>query len=83
MNTLRDSSSEIVINHSLGECTWYDGCGIERNMRLDTLDLHCRRHTQVECLMTRFDVQQSTPPAFLLPPVVCKGRSGDDKLEGD
>ena len=40
-------------NH-LGECTWYDGCGIERNAELGTINLSQEAH--IERFMTHFDV---------------------------
>ena len=39
--------------NDLGECTWYDGCGIERNTELGTIKLS--QEAYAESLMTRFD----------------------------
>ena len=41
--------------NDLGEYTWYDGCGIERDVELGTIKLS--REAYVEHLMKRFDVQ--------------------------
>ena len=48
--------------NDLGECTWYDGCGIERDVELDTIKWS--QETYVESLMKLFDVQSiSDTPA--------------------
>ena len=44
--------------NNLGECTWYDGCGIERNVELCTIKLS--QEAYVESLMRRFDVHSTT-----------------------
>ena len=44
--------------NSLGECTWYDGCGSERNSQLGTIQLS--QEVYVESLMTRFDVHTTS-----------------------
>ena len=41
--------------NKLGECTWYDGCGIERDVELGTIKLLQKAY--VVSLMKRFDVQ--------------------------
>ena len=41
--------------NNLGECTWYDGCGIERDVELGTIKVS--QEAYVESLMTRFDVK--------------------------
>ena len=41
--------------NDLGECTWYDGCGIERDVDLGTIKFS--QEAYVESLMKRFDVQ--------------------------
>ena len=41
--------------NDLGECTWYDGCGIERDVELGTIKLS--QEAYVESLMKRFDIQ--------------------------
>ena len=51
-------------SNDLGECTWYDGCGIERDVELGTTKLSQEAH--IESLMKRFDVQSiSDIPASL------------------
>ena len=47
--------------NDLGECTWYDGCDIERNAELGTIKLS--PEANVESLMTRFDahITSNTP----------------------
>ena len=50
--------------NNLGECTWYDGCGIERYVELGTINLSQKAY--VESFMKRFNVQFiSDIPAFL------------------
>ena len=44
--------------NDLGECTWYDGCGIERNAGLGTIKLSLGAN--VESLMTRFDAHTTS-----------------------
>ena len=41
--------------NDLGECTWYDGSSIERDVELGTIKLS--QEAYVESLMKRFDVQ--------------------------
>ena len=38
------SLNKKFLTNNLGECTWYDGCGIIRNVELGTSSCH-RRHT--------------------------------------
>ena len=47
--------------NDLGDCTWYDRCGIERNAELGTIKLSLEAN--VESLMTRFDahITSNTP----------------------
>ena len=47
-----------VPTNDLGECTWYDGCGIERNVKLGTIKLS--QEAYVESLMRRFDVHSTS-----------------------
>ena len=49
------SLNRIFPTNGLGECTWYDGCGIERNADSDTTKLS--QEACVESLMTRFDIR--------------------------
>ena len=65
--------------NNLGECTWYDGCGIERDVELGTIKLS--QEVYVESLMKRFDVQSiadipASPGADL-------GPKRDDEPGGD
>ena len=65
--------------NNLGECTWYDGCGIERDVELGTIKLSQKAH--VESLMKRFDVQSiSNIPAS---PGADLGPKQDDGPGGD
>ena len=65
--------------NDLGECTWYDGCGIERDVELGIIKLS--QEAYVESLMKRFDVQSiSNIPAS---PGADLGPKQDDKLGGD
>ena len=61
------------------ECTWYDGCGIERDVELGTIKFS--QEAYVESLMKRFDVQSisdihASPGADL-------GPRQDDEPGGD
>ena len=50
--------------NKLGECTWYDGCGNERNAELGTIKLS--QEACVEILIARFDIHTtSDTPASL------------------
>ena len=65
--------------NDLGWCTWYDGCGIERDVELGTIKLS--QEAYVESLMKRFDVQSiSVIPAS---PVADLGPKQDDEPGGD
>ena len=65
--------------NDLGECTWYDGCGIERDVELGTIKLS--QETYVESLMKRFDVQSiSDIPAS---PGADQGPKQDNEPGGD
>ena len=65
--------------NDLGECTWYDGCGTERNKELGTTKLS--QEAYMENLMTRFDVHTtSDTPAS---PGADLGSNRDDELGGD
>ena len=65
--------------NDLGECTWYDECGIERNTELATIKLS--QEAYVESLMTRCDVQTtSDTPDF---PRADLGPKRDDESGGD
>ena len=44
--------------NDLGECTWFDGCGTERNVELGTIELS--QEAYVERLMRRFDVHSTS-----------------------
>ena len=61
------------------ECSWYDGCGIERNAELGTIKLS--QEAYVESLMTRFNVH--TPPDTLSSPGADLGPKQDDESGGD
>ena len=65
--------------NNLGECTWYDGCGIERDVELGTIKLS--QEACIESLMKRFDVQSiSDTPAS---PGADLGPNHDDEPGGD
>ena len=49
------SLNKKIPTNDLGECTWYDGCGIERDVELGTIKLS--QEAYVESLMKRFDEQ--------------------------
>ena len=44
--------------NDLRECTWYDGCGIQRNADLGAIKLS--REAYVESLMARFDLHTTS-----------------------
>ena len=65
--------------NNLGECTWYDGCGIERDEELGTIKLS--QEAYVDSLITRFNVQTtSLTPAS---PGDDLGPKRDDEPGGD
>ena len=65
--------------NDLGECTWYDGCGIERDVELGTITSSLEIY--VESLMKRFDVQSIVDiPAF---PGADLGPKQDNEPGGD
>ena len=65
--------------NDLGECTWYDGCGIERNAELGTIKLSLEAN--VESLMTRFNAHTtSNTPAS---PGTDLGSRQNDESGGD
>ena len=64
--------------NDLGECTWYDGCGIERNAELGTIKL--LQEEYVESLMT--SLTYTLLPTPLLPAVPIYGQSGMTTREG-
>ena len=63
----------------LGECTWYDGCGIERDVQLGTIKLS--QEAYVESLIKRFDVQSISN--ILVSPGADLGPKQDDEPGGD
>ncbi|CAN0299130.1 unnamed protein product [Ectocarpus fasciculatus] len=65
--------------NDLGECTWYDGCGIERDLDSGTLTIS--QSAYVESMMKRFDVMTTSPiPAS---PGVDLGPKRDDEPGGN
>ncbi|CAM9560755.1 unnamed protein product [Ascophyllum nodosum] len=65
--------------NDLEQCTWYDGCGIERNAELGMIKLS--QEANVESLMTRFDVHPTSDiPAS---PGADLGPKRDDESGGD
>ena len=65
--------------NDLGECTWHDGCGIERNAELGTIKMS--QEAYVKSLMTRFDVHATSD--IPLSPGADLGPKGDDESRGD
>ena len=53
--SLLASLNKMFPTNNLGGCTWYDGCGIERDVELGTINVSQKAY--VESLMTRFDVK--------------------------
>ena len=53
--SLLASLNKMFSTNNLGECTWYDECGIERDVELGTIKVSQKAY--VESLTTRFDVQ--------------------------
>ena len=73
------SLSKKFPTNDLGECTWYDGCGIERDVELGTKKLS--QEAYAESLMKRFDVQSiSDVPAS---PGAHLGSKQDNEPRGD
>ena len=50
--------NKTFLTNDLGECTWYDGCGIERDAELGTIKLS--QEAYVESLMARFDTHTTS-----------------------
>ena len=73
------SLTKKVPTNDLGECTWYDGSGIERNAELGTIKLS--QEAYVESLMTRLDV--STTSDTSASPGADLGTKRDDESGGD
>ena len=77
--SLLASLNETFPTNNLGECTWYDGCGIERYVELGTMKLS--QEAYVASLIKRFDVQSiSDIPAS---PGADLGPKQDDEPGGD
>ena len=77
--SLLASLNKKLPTNDLGECTWYDTCGIERDVELGTIKLS--QEAYVESLMKRFDVQLiSDIPAS---PGADLGPKQDDESGGD
>ena len=77
--SLLASLNKTFPTNDLGECTWYDGCGIERDVELGTIKLS--QEAYVESLMKWFDVQSiSDIPAS---PGADLGPKQDDEPGGD
>ena len=77
--SLLASLNEKYPTNNLGECTWYDGCGIERYVELGTMKLS--QEAYVESLMKRFDVQSISD--IFAPPGADLGPKQDDEPGGD
>ena len=77
--SLQLSLNKKFLTNDLGEGTWYDGCGIERNAELGTIEMS--QEAYIESLMTRCYVHTSfrhpvSPGADLGPKL--DGASGGD-----
>ena len=77
--SLLASLNKMFPMNNLGECTWYDGCSIERDVALGTMKLS--QEAYFESWMRRFDVQsisdiRASPGADLEP-------KQDDEPGGD
>ena len=77
--SLLTSLNKTFPTNNLGECTWYDGYGIERDVELGTIKLS--QEAYVESLTKQFDVQS----IFDIPasPGADLGPKQDDKPGGD
>ena len=62
-------------SNTLGDCTWYDGCGLERDVKLGTIKLS--QDAYVESLIKRFDVQSIS--GILASPGADLGPKQDDE----
>ena len=77
--SLLASLNKIFPTNNLEECTWYDGCGTQRDVELGTIKLS--QEAYVESLMKQFGVQSiSDIPAS---PGADLGPKQDDELGGD
>ena len=77
--SLLASLNKTFPTNNLGECTWYDGRGIERDVELGTMKLSQEAH--VESLMKPFDVQSISDS--LASSGADLGPKQDDEPEGD
>ena len=65
--------------NNLGECTWYNGCGIKRDVELGTIKWS--QEAYVESLMKRLDVQSISD--ISVSPGADLGPKQDDEPGGD
>ena len=77
--SLLASLNKKFTTNDLGECTWYDGCDIERDVELGTIKLS--QEAYVESLMKRFDVQSISD--ILASPGADLGPKQDNEPGGD
>ena len=73
------SLNKMFPTNDVEECTWYGGCGIERNAESGTIKLS--KEAYVESLMTRFD--EHTTSGTLASPGADLGPTRDDESGGD
>ena len=66
-------------NKRLKRCTWYGGCGIEKNVELGTIKVS--QEAYVESLIRRFDVHTTSDTPFS--PGADLGPNRDDESGGD
>ena len=77
--SLLASLNKIFPTSNLRECTWYDGCGIERDVELGTIKLS--QEANVESLIKRFDVHSISD--IPVSPYDVLGPKHDDEPGGD
>ena len=73
------SLNKTFLMSDVGECTWYDECGIERNAASGTIKLS--QEAYVESLMTRFD--EHTISGTIASPGANLESTLDDESGGD
>ena len=77
--SLLASLNKMFPTNNLGECIWYDGCGIERDVERGTIKLSLEAY--VESLIKRFDVQSISD--ILASPGADLGPKQDGQPGGD
>lgn len=60
------SLNKVFPTKDLGECVWFDGCAVERDLEAGTLKIS--QTAYIDSIMNRFDMQSTSPiPTSLVP----------------